>query len=140
MRIGIIVCAVLFTAQVSLAQYSVSGWSQACGPVSAETEQGLERVQTFCEAVPRGTAIGVAAAGSMLWVKVDQDTADQLREGGSEAEQLVLTCLKTWGELSGSPSVTVAVKWGDLRLAEGRTTPSRGDQVTFFSWGSRRTP
>ena len=137
MRIGIIVCAVLATAQVSLAQYSVSGWSQACGPVSAETEQGLERVQTFCEAVPRGTAIGVAAAGSMLWVKVDRDTADQLREGGSEAEQLVLTCLKAWTELSGAASVTVVVKWGDLKLAEGHTTPSQGDQVTLLDLATR---
>ena len=137
MRIGIIVCAVLATAQVSLAQYSVSGWSQACGPVSAETEQGLERVITFCETVPKGTAIGLAAAGSMLWVKVDQAEADLLRTDSAEGEDLVLMYLKAWTELSGAASVTVVVKWGDLKLAEGHTTPSQGDQVTLLDLATR---
>ena len=141
MRTGMIMCAALVTAQVALAQYSVSGWSQACGgPVSADTEQGLEWVGTFCETVPKGTAIGAAAAGSMLWVKVDQATADQLREGGAEAEQMVQTYVKVWRELTGASSVAVAVKWGDLKLAEGRTISSDGNDVTFFSWGGRRTP
>ncbi len=133
MRIHVIACAVLLATQGASAQYSVSGWSTACGPVSADTEPGLKLVAAFCDAVPVGTAVGAAAAGTKLWVKVDQVKADQLRSDRAEAEQLVLMCLKAWRELTGSVSPTVVLKWGDLRLAEGQTTPARGDQVTFLS-------
>ena len=101
------------------AQGSFSGASPTCGPISGETLQDLDKVQTFCEALPRGTAIGAYASESVLLVRVSRAAADQIRTDLPRAEQLVLTWMRDWRR--GSRSVTVTIRWGDIRLARGQS-------------------
>ena len=86
----------------------------------------------FCETLPGNTAVGAYASESQLWVQVGRSMADQLRADQLAAERLVLSWMKAWKQLSGSQSVTVIVKWGDIRMATGQTTPSQGDHVTLI--------
>ncbi len=130
MRTVTIVCAALLVTQVVIAQGSLSDESPTCGPISGQTLQDLDKVRTFCEALPKDAAVGAYATESVLVVRVSRAAAEQIRTDRARAEQLVLTWMSDWRRVSGSQSVTVTIRWGDIRTARGRTTPS-GDQVTI---------
>ena len=125
-----IVCTVLLATEVVIAQRSFLSRSPTCGQIGGQTQPDLENVRTFCEAVPRDEAIGAYATESRLWVQVSRPLANQMRADHLRAEHLVLTWMRGWRQQSGFQSVTVTVKWGDIRIAKGQTTQSHGDQVT----------
>lgn len=129
MRIVLVVCALL-AAPVVIAQRSLSGASPTCGPISGHTQQDLDNVRAFCDTLPEDTAVGAYATNAALWMTVDRSMADQLRADRQSAEQLVLTWMADWKRLTDFQSVTVTVRWGDIRLAKGETTRSEGDRVT----------
>ena len=114
-----------------VAQQSFSGRSETCGPITGQTKQDLQNVQAFCRAVPESAAIGAYAMQSLLWVKVTRDMAEAMPADRLSAEQLVKTWMRGWKSLSGSKAVTIQVEWGDVQIAEGRTTLFSGDRVTI---------
>ena len=77
------------------------------------------------------TVVSAYATESALLLRVSRSTAEQIRADGPRAEQLVRTWMSDWKHLIGVPSVTVTIRWGDIRLARGQTTPSGRDQVTI---------
>ena len=109
---------------------SFSGGSPTCGPIGGQTLQDLDKVRIFCEALPKDTTVGAYATDSVLVVRVSRAVAEQIRTDRARAEQLVLTWMSDWRRVSGFQSVTVTIRWEEIRLARGRTTPS-GDQVTL---------
>ena len=129
MRIVLVVC-VLLAGPVVIAQRSLSGASPTCGPISGHTQQDLDNVRAFCDTLPEDTAVGAYATNSALWMTVDRPMANQIRADRRSAEQLVLAWMADWKQLTGSQSVAVTVRWGDIRLAKGETSPSDGDRVT----------
>ncbi len=129
MRIVTIVCLLLAT-QVVIAQRSLSGGSPTCGPISGQTPQDLDNVRAFCDTLPNDMAVGAYATNSDLWMTVNRSMADRIRTDRPGAEELVLGWMRDWKQLSGSQSVTVTVRWGDIRLAKGQTTRGDGDRVT----------
>ncbi len=128
MRAAIIVCMLLATPVV--AQRALSGASPTCGPISGHTRQDLENVRAFCETLPSDTAVSAYATNAELWMAVDRPMADHIRTDRTDAERLVLGWMQEWKRLSGSQSVTVTVRWGDIRVAKGQTTRRDGDRVT----------
>ena len=120
MRTVTIVCAALLVTQVVIAQGSFSGESPTCGPISGQTLQDLDKVRTFCEALPKDTTVGAYATDSVLVVRVSRAMADQIRTDLPRAEQLVLTWMRDWRRVSGSQSVAVTIRWEEIRLARGR--------------------
>ena len=78
----------------------------------------------------RGTMTDGDGKRVRLVVRVSRAAAEQIRTDRARTEQLVLTWMSDWRRVSGSQSVTVTIRWGDIRIARGRTTPS-GDQVTI---------
>ena len=121
MRTLTLVCAALLITQVVIAQGSISSRSPTCGQINGETFQDLDRVRTFCESLPMDTVASAYATESALLLRVSRPMA----------EQLVRTWMRDWKQLIGSQSVTVTIRWGDIRLARGHTTPSGRDQVTI---------
>ena len=119
-------------AHVTFAQGSVSGTSPTCGPINGQTQNDLAHVRTFCaQGISEGVAVGAYAMESLLWVKISRPMANQMRADRLTAEQVVLTWMKGWKQISGSQSVTVTVEWGDVEIAEGQTTFFGGDKVTI---------
>ena len=131
MRTVTLVCVVLLAAQVVIAQGSFSSWSPTCGQINGETVQDLDRVMTFCESLPMDTVASAYATESALLLRVSRPMAEQIRADRPRAEQLVRTWMRDWKQLIGSQSVMVTIRWGDIRLARGQTTPSGRDQVTI---------
>ena len=130
MRIILVVC-VLLAAPVVIAQRSLSGAAPTCGPISGHTQQDLDNVRAFCDTLPEDTAVGAYATNAALWMTVDRSMADQIRADRQNAEQLVLGWMADWKRLTDAQSVTVTVRWGDIRLAKGETTRGDGDRVTI---------
>ena len=57
--------------------------------------------------------------------------ANAMRSDRLTAEQVVLTWMKLWRQISGHRSVNVYVEWKDVEIAEGDTTVFSGDVVTI---------
>ena len=128
--ISTFVCIALVTTM--FAQQTPSGSSDTCGPISGKTQKDLENVRTFCEeGIVKGAAVGAYAMESLLWVKVSREMANAMRSDRLSAEQLVLTWMKGWRQISGHRSVNVYVEWKDVEIAEGDTTVFSGDVVTI---------
>jgi hypothetical protein len=131
MRILTLVCVALVVTQVVIAQGSFSGESPTCGPINGDSLRDLDRLRTFCEALPMNTVVSAYATESALLLRVSRSTAEKIRADGPRAEQLVRAWMRDWKQLSGFPSVTITIRLGDIRLARGQTTPLGRDQVTI---------
>ena len=111
---------------------SVSGRSRTCQAISGQTPDDLEHVKAFCaEGIPRGVVVGAAAMDLLLWVKVNQAMAEQMRADPVRAEQLVLVWMQGWKQITEAEAVVVTVEWRDVEIATGETTLLSGDRVTM---------
>ena len=109
----------------------VSGRSPECGPIVGEVAEDLAHVKVFCtKAKMGGVAVSAYASGSLLWVKVSKEVADEMRSDRLMGEQAVKMWTKIWVEASGESVVTVYVKWMDVEIAEGHGN-ARRVKVTF---------
>ena len=129
MRTAIIVW-VLVATPVVVAQRSLSGSSETCGPISGHNPQDLANVRAFCDTLPSETVVGAYATNAALWISVERPMADRIRTDPEDTERLVLAWMTEWKRVSGASSVVVTVRWGDIRVAKGETTRRDGDQVT----------
>ena len=130
MRTVTLACVVLLATPAVIAQGSITSWSPTCGQISGNTRQDVDRLMTFCESLPMDTVARAYATESALLLLVNRPMAEQIRADSPATEQLVRTWMRDWKQLIGSQSVTVTIRWGDIRLARGQTTPSGRDQVT----------
>ena len=69
--------------------------------------------------------------GTSLAEAVRHCVADGLRADRLSTEDIVKTWMFVWKRLSGSPSVTITVKWQNVEIANGTTTIFSGDKVTI---------
>ena len=127
-----VLCMALIGLSTHVTFAQVSGSSPTCGPINGKTQKDLENVRTFCEkGIPNEVVVGAYAMDSLLWVKVGRKMADEMRADRLSTEQLVLTWMKGWKQISGSKSVMVKVEWKNVEIVNGQTTLFSGDKVTI---------
>lgn len=109
-----------------------SAKSPTCVEAVGQTQTDLDRALSFCQqGILKGVVEGVIAQQSILIVKVPRATADAMLADRLQAEQLVKTWMRGWRFNTKATSVTVTVEWQDVEIAEGQTTLTHGDVVTF---------
>jgi len=72
---------------------------------------------------------GVIAHETLLTVKVDRQMADAMIRDRLTTEAIVKAWMGAWKKLTDSKAVSVYVEWGDVEIAEGKTTLFSGDVV-----------
>ena len=106
--------------------------SPTCGPIVGKSKADLQNVKRFCsEAIPEKIVVGAYAMDMMLWVKVNQTTAQTLLSDTLRSERIIRTWMKGWKQITGEPVVTIYVEWDDIEIAKGQTTAFSGDKVSF---------
>ncbi len=123
--------AFLVAPGVGLAQGAFSGGTPRCAEISGRTQHDLEMARTFCTNLSENTAAGAYVEGATLVVKVNRQVADQIRADHAAAEPVVLAWLRGWKQQATEEPVTLTVRWGNIRIAQGRATRSGDEQVTF---------
>lgn len=109
-----------------------SGYSTTCGAISGEKAADLNALRDFCRlsVAERGVIESAHADGSLLVLKVSQESARALMLMRLDTEQILIDMIAVWKTLADSSRVTIRIEWRDVVIAEAKST-RRGEEVTI---------